>query len=41
MKEASALRNDIVHKGDDVTLDAAAAAVEVEEAPLYTILPGV
>ena len=41
MKEASALRNDIIHKGDDVTLDAAARAVDVAEALLYAILPEV
>jgi hypothetical protein len=41
MKEVSALRNDIIHRGDDVTLDAAATAVEVAEALLNTILPAV
>ena len=41
MKEVSVLRNDIIHKGDDVTLEAAATAVEVAEALLDTILPEV
>jgi hypothetical protein len=41
MKDVSALRNDVIHKGDGVTLDAAATAVEVAEALLNTILPEV